>query len=302
MISRVEKILEYSLQKFFEDYIAFMTTHKQTISDYYTQDINYPKTAFDTLFDLKNRSSIILEKISSSRDSLVNFSDFEVVDNIETVIHSLEIIENYSRWLRSSLFKGRFKQNTEVDIILKQNQTLEDFSGEIGYSNQDSGAIDIALRNNLKETDFSLEGGIVFKFNYLSQSKLILSSVVDNLSGENVLGKDVYKKITFNVDDLTLLSPQDTFYQTCFILISLLKKDNPEFPNMGFDKSTLSNKNVINNMIPSFIRQLNDIVSKDDSIANFSVTNIIVEKDILRIEVTFRSWLNNEVKQLTNGN
>lgn len=302
MIIRVQNIINYNLQSFFEDYLTLMTKHRQLISSYYTNGTIYPKSSFDFLGDLRNRSYIILEKIASNRDSLSNFSDFEVVDAIESIVNSFDILDNYSRWLRSSLFNGKFRQNAEVDIILKQNQTLEDFSQEIGYINRDIGAIDIALRNNIKETDLTLEGGVIFKFSYLNGEKLILNSVVDNLSGSNLLGKDLASKLTFSSDDLMVLSPEETFYQSCGNLLSLLRKDNPEFPFDGFDKLTLSNRNVVNNMIPSFIRQLYEVVYRDDSIANFSVSDIEVKGDSLRVEVSFRSWLNNEIKQSINGN
>ena len=302
MIGRVSNIIKFDVQSFFEQFIVFATQHRQLISDYYTNGIVYPKSSFDALATLKSYSKIISEKISSNRDYLTNFSDFEVVDKIEEVNHTLEIIDNYSRWLRSSLFKGRFKDSAEINVILRQNQTLESFSEEVGYLDKDKGTIDIAVRNSIKETDTTLDGGVVFRFSYQDKNGLALSSIVDNLSGDNLLGKDISQKLTFTLDDLQTLSPYDTFLQTCSILISLLKKDNPEFPNIGFDKSTISNKNIMNNMLPSFIRQLYNTASQDDSIANFTVSNIFMAEDVLNIEVTFKSWLNNEVKQTVNGN
>lgn len=298
MITRFSNIINFNLQSYFEDYLVFMTQHKQLISKYYSQGDNYPKSSFDLFDNLKSRSKLIIEKISIKRDYLINFSDFEVVDQIENTIHCLEMIENYSRWLKSSLFKGKFKSGTEIEVVLKQGQTLEGFANEVGYLDRDSGAIDLALRNKIKETDVTLEGGLKFRFSYANNTSLVLSSIVDNLNGNNLLGKDIKRKITISNDDLQILEPYDTFYQSCEILISLLKNDNPEFPSKGFDKSMLVNKNVINSMLPSYLRQLYGIVEEDDSIANFNITNILLEKDVLKIEVTFKSWLNNEVKQL----
>lgn len=302
MITRVSNIVKINLQKFFEDYVMFITQGKQYITDYYIKNTTYPKSSFDALYSLKKESRIILDKISSNRDYLINFSDFEVVDQLETVIHCLEIIDNYSRWMRSSLFNGKFKQSAEIDVILKQHQTLESFATEAGYVDKDQGAIDIALRNNLKEIHTTLDGGVIFRFNYYDNNKLLLNSVIDNLNGDNLLGKDIKKKITFGVDDILTLEPSDTFAQSCEILISLLKGDNPEFPYVGFDKSTLINKSTINTMLPSYIRQLYSMVFQDDSISNFNVSNIYMNNDRLNIDIIFKSWLNNEVKQIVNGN
>jgi len=302
MISNFSNIIKYNLQKFFEDYIIFITQHKQLITNYYTKGEVYPKKSFDLLSELINQSKTIISKISINREYLINFSDFEITDRIEEIIHCIEIMSNYSRWLRSSLFKGKFKQKAEINVILKQNQTLESFSEEIGYLDRDQGAIDIATRNNIKETDITTDGGLVFRFNYYNSDVLKLNSIVDNLYGNNLLGKDLDRYISFTTEDLDILTPEDTFYQTCFILSSLIKGDNPEFSNIGFDKSTLNNRNTMNTMLPSFIRQLYNITSDDDSISSFKVNNIYYDKDALNIEITFRSWLNNEIKQTINGN
>lgn len=302
MISRFSNIIKVDVQSFFDDYILFMTQHKQNISDYYSRGTTYPKTSFDLLETLKMNFKIISQKISSNRETLTNFSDFEVVDKIEEINHSLEIIDNYSRWLGSSMFNGKFKQSAEIDVILKQNQTLESFAEEIGYFDKDAGAIDIAMRNNLKENDTTLEGGVIFRFSYQDKNNLNLTSIVDNLTGESLLGKDILRKITFNSGDLEVLTSTDAFNQTCLILVSLLKRDNPEFPSYGFDKTTISNKNIMNNMLPSFIRQLYNTVATDDSIANFRVSDIFTDGDKMSIEVTFKSWLSNEIKQRVDGN
>lgn len=303
MITRVSEILRVDLKTFFQDYVDFISQYRQSLTDYYLKGTSYPKTAFDTLSDLKKRTQAIYSSITSFRSQLTQFSDFEVIDKFEMIVHTLEILENYSRWLRSSLFKGQFKSGTEINFILKQNQTLESFSEEIGFQDRDSASIDLALRNKIKETDYSLEGGgLTFTFTYIDSNEFSLSSIVDNLSGENVLGKDLKKKLTLSEEDLEVLSPQETFTQTCSILLGLIKRDNPEFPYQGYDKSSISNKNTLVSMIPSFIRQFYSTVQRDDSIFSFQISKVDYQKDSLFVEITFKSWLNNEIKQVVNGN
>ena len=117
MISRFSNIIKFDLQSFFEDYLTFITQDKQLITDYYTKGVLYPKSSFDLLKKLLNNSKIINAKISSNREYLINLSDFEVVDKIEEVINCIEIIDNYSRWLRSSLFKGKFKPKSKTRLL-----------------------------------------------------------------------------------------------------------------------------------------------------------------------------------------
>lgn len=302
MIERVSNIIGISISDFFLRYINFIDSQQQLIKDYYTVESSYPKESFDLLDSLLRDCELIYNKISSNRSRLTQFSDFEVISKFEDVVHVLSIVNNLSRWLRSSMVNGRFKNKTEVSFILKQNQTLESLSEEIGYFDRDKGFVDLSMRNSIKEVDYSLDGGLTFKFNYESGSSISLSTVIDNITGERVLGKDIDSKLSFENADLAVLTYQQTFLQTCGIFAGLLKKDNPEFPNAGFDKATISNKSIINNMLPTFLRQLYSTVSSDDTIASFNITNVSIEDDKLSIEIVFRSYIDNQVKQLIRGN
>lgn len=300
----VRDIISVDVESYFNDFISFVSKYQQTITDYYTQQSSYPKEALDKLSELVKNREKIYEDITSHRDLFNEFKYFEILDSLEDSFHILDIFQNYSRWLRSSVVNGKFKESIEVNIILRQNQTLENLSSELGFEDQDQGALEVALRNNLKEGDYSLEGqNLVFKFGYQNQDSLTLNSVVDNLLGENIVGKDLQRKLELSIDDLVTLTPQQTFEQTCDIILGLRKRDNPEFPDIGFDKSLLVNRNILNSTLPSFIRQLYTIVDRDDTIASFQISKVDTSQDVLTVEVIFRSWLGNEVKQYTsNGN
>ena len=301
-MTNVENIISVDVKSYFNDFINFVGLYQQSIIDYYTLENPYPKQAFDALQRLNYTKEKIYEEISSHRDLLNEYKYFEVVDALEDSFNVLDTFQNYSRWLRSSIVNGKFKESTEVNIILRQNQTLENLSNELGFNNQDEGALQIALRNNLKETDYSNDNqNLVFKFGYQNQTSLYLNSIVDNLTGENILGKDIQKKLEFSVDDLRVLSPSETFQQACNIILNLRKRDNPEFPQLGFDKSFLVNRNVVGSTLPSFIRQLYSIVASDDSIASFQVSKVDLNTDALTVEIIFKSWIGNEIKQYTNN-
>lgn len=302
MISFANKI-GYDIKTFFEEGLELMRVHHSNIVDYFVKEGDFPKEAFSLLDKLENKSQIIYSKLRNNRNKLNNFLDFVIFDQIEDFISVFRSIQNYSRWYKSSIIKGRFKTTAEVNFVLRQNQTLENLSQEIGWQNQDEGALDLALRNKIKETDYDLQGGLVFKFAYQNEKSLKLQTVVDEMTGENLLGKDIQAKLEFKNDDLVYLTPQDTFHQTCEILTNLMKNSNPEFPNDGFDKSAISNKNLMKVRLSSFIRQIYAVVKKDDTIASFSVSDIVESGDSLRIEMQYRSYLNSEpVKKSVYGN
>lgn len=302
MISFSNKI-GYDIKTFFEESLELMQVHHSNIVSYFVEEGDFSKEAFGLLDKLENKSQIIYSKLRTNRNKLNNFLDFVIFDQIEDFISVFRSIQNYSRWYKSSIIKGRFKTTTEVNFVLRQNQTLENLSQEIGWQNQDEGALDLALRNKIKETDYDLQGGLIFKFAYQNEKSLKLQTVVDEMTGENLLGKDIQAKLEFKNDDLVYLTPQDTFHQTCEILTNLMKNSNPEFPNDGFDKSAISNKNLMKVRLPSFIRQIYAVAKKDDTIASFSVSDIVESGDSLRIEMQYRSYLNSEpVKKSVYGN
>lgn len=303
MLSDVSNILNFDLQDFFQRYIDFINSSDSELINYYMSEGDYPKESFDTLDSLLSDCTTVYEKLKYSRNRLQDYYSFLVIDQFEDCYHTLNIINNYSKWLGTSFVNGRFKNTVEVDFVLKQNQTLESLSENLGFDDREKGFLELSIRNHIKEIDYTTKGGLVFKYSYQNEGSISLNTVVDILTGENILGKDIDKKLTFKDNDLLSLSPKETFNQTCSILCGLLKNSNPEFPTQGFDKSSLSNKNVLNTTLPIFIRQLYSTVGKDDTISSFKISSIDISGDALKIEIEFKSLLTDTTtKQTVNGN
>ena len=295
--------INFDVRGFFENSLILLQDYQSRLVSYYTNDGDFPKDAFDLLDRLESEVKQIYSKVKVSRSALDKFSDFVVFDQIEDFASTFRVIENYSRWLRSSTIKGRYKRETEIDFILRQNQTLEELSDEIGWDSREKGFLDLTTRNQIKETDYDLSGGLVFKFSYQNEKNFQLVTVVDEMTGENILGKDVARQLRFEEDDLLALSPADTFFQTCEILTGLFKNSNPEFSDDGFDKSAISNRNIMRIRLSTFIRQMYATVSKDDTIASFAISDVREESDCLKIEMQYRSYLSTDpVKTFVYGN
>lgn len=295
--------LGFDVKQFFQNCFTLLQDYQPKLVTYYTKEGTFPKEAFQLLDKLEAQVPVIYNKLRVNRENFDNYSDFLVFDQIEDFVSIFKTIENYSKWYKSSTIKGRFKQTTEVNFILRQNQTLESFSSEVGWNNREKGALDLALRNQIKETDYDLSGGMVFRFAYQNDKKIELQTVVDEMTGENLLGKDIQSTLEFKNDDLVYLTPADTFLQTCEILTNLMKNSNPEFPDEGFDKSAISNKNIMRVRMSTFIRQMFATVKRDDTIASFSISDVSIDGDALSIEVQYKSYLGGEpVKKAVYGN
>lgn len=295
-------IIGIDIKSFLNDCLNFIESYNQTLIDYYESGTDFPKTAFDTLDSLSRTLQDITHKISINRNQLTLLSDFEVVDSLENFKSFFLTIENYSRWLKSSLVSGKFKNDVEIKYCLRQNQTLESLSREIGWTDDEQGFLDLSLRNAIKETDYDLNKSLIFNFSYQGSKAFVLNSVVDEMVGERILGKDIQKKLQIFDNDLLTLAPEMTFQQSCEILTRLIKNSNPEFPLQGFDKSAISNKNIISNRLPTFIRQLYSVVGSDDTIAQFQVVNTSLEGDCLKIDIEYKSHLNSTSRQTVYGN
>lgn len=302
MNKSLSDILGIDVRQFLQDSVDFVNTYNQILIDYLSDGKQYPRDAYVTLDNLISRYDQIARRIAINRHQIEGLWNFQVVDQIENMRSIFRVFDNYSRWMRSSIVKGRFVDSAELIYVTKQNQTIESFSRSAGYQDGETGFLDLTLRNKISERSYDLNGGLTFKFSYQNDNAMVLESVVDNMTGDNLLGKDIAQKLQFVDDDLLTLSPEDTFLQTCGILISLTKNSNPEFPTEGFNKETLTNRNVLNNMLPTFIRQMYSIVANDDTVAAFSITNTSLEGDALRVDMEFQSHLSYEVKQSVYGN
>lgn len=302
-ISMVLKSFIERARQFFEDFGKFMQKEHSSIVDYYTQGTEFPKNGFDCLDLLIASSEEIKQKIRDLRNSFNSLYFFEVVDRFEICCGMLDFISNYSKWYQSTSIKGRYQSTSQVISVLKQNETLESLSTRVGYSDKEEGFLDIALRNHIKEEDYNLEGGLVMKTSAsINNGSLVLNTVVDELVGESVLGRDLQQKLSFSEDDLTCLPPQETFEQTIRLICKLFKGNNPEFPSSGLDKSFLSNKNGLCIMLPTVMRQLNEIVSTEDTIRNFTIKSIDNSGDMMKIDLEFESVLSNQISQTIDGN
>jgi len=161
----------------------------------------------------------------------------------------------------------------EFDFTLKQNQTIENLIQDIGSSNRDQDWINLALRNDLKEEDYTPEGGVVLKATFQNNAKIEILSVLDNIQGTNVYGKDIYRRFIFEDNDLLSLSPENTIHQAFDINIELRRGDNPEFANDGLQSSLIVGSNLNSILYPSEISTIivpdKSLIINDLNLGNF---------------------------------
>lgn len=294
IVEEFESITQYPLSKFLLDLNSFLEKDQSNIVSYYSGNISVlNNTSFNNLKNLIEETQTLFSIFSLNKNTFSNYKWWLFLDQIEKIENMLMMIDNSSKWLRSTISKGNFNPNPEVDIPFNQGQTLESIERDVlGSSDWTNTWSSLAIKNDLVEEDYTSDAGFLIKanFNY-SQNSFKVNSIVDNPIGEKVLGIDIDKKMQYVDDDLLVLSPKDTFFQNITILINLRRGDNPEFFNQGINPKLVVGSNVNSLTYPSLFRQITSLFKADDTIKAFEIVSINRVQDSVSIDFDVESRL-----------
>ncbi len=283
MIDDFSESIEYDVRAFLTKFSLFVSNNLPSITLYFKGKTRVADAnSFAALKTLNKEIVKLFEQINSNKSSLTNYKNWVIIETLEEVKAKIETINNLSRWLRSSITEVSYSEPT-VEITLKQSQTLEMLVQSLGSNDALNSWKDIAIDNSLREEDYTNDGGNLLKVKLQTADILFLNTVIDNIQGENVYGKDLKRKLTFENNDLVVLSPFESFVQTCEILSQLKKKDNPDAPNDGLNEKFIIGSNIALLGFPTIIRQMTAVFAQDDIITSFSVTSIKREEDAVYI-------------------
>lgn len=290
------KVTKYNISDFFSKFKDFTDNYYSNYIGYYRGISKLDPIATTKLNELINDSSIIEELFFINKDSLSNDLDFwDLYESFNDCVVKIQTIKNTPKWTRSS-YIGSFDKDIQVDYILKQNQSLEDLSSQLGFNDPENDWVNLAIKNDLKEVDYSAEGGNLLKVSFSVNNNINTTSVVDVMIGDALVGKDLLSKLTFLNDDLHYLTPKETIQQASEILLSIQTGSVPEFPRDGI-YSNLIGTNIKAFQYPSIFRQIIAIFKKDDTFKEVQILNIQYEQDNVVISLKIVSKLNDIITQ-----
>lgn len=248
------------------------------------------------MYSLVIESEKIENLISLSSNSLSQTTEFwDLVDNLSIIKTKLETIGNLSKWMRSSYVYG-YEFQSKYKYILKQNQTLEQLSSELGSDNSNEDWVKTAIDNGLTELDYDSSGGVVLDVSNTDNRLLNVTSVVDVMVGDNILGKDLPIKIEITEDDIASLGTEDTMMQSADICLSATKGSVPEKPSLGIPKQLIGSPvNALR--MSSLIREVNNNFRTDDSFKSIEMTDSKIDQDAAFYDFKIVSRLNNEINK-----
>lgn len=287
-IDRMTYYLRYNVEIFIQLYSFFIQNNLQAIVNFFEDSINNPdRQSFDFLESLITESKKIKTLIRLNKNSFHQVDDWELLDFLEDIDTKLQTINNTDRWTRSSKTQNSWQGNVvQTKYVLRDDETLEQVSEEVyGANSSQDDWMRIAVENNLSESDYSTKSGnqISITKRTLSTPNLFVNSIIDNLVNQKLYGLDFNRKIGFANNDLAILNYNDTVVQSVQIMIELRKGDNPEFRSIGVDPRLAVGASFGSLKFSSIIRQLSETFATDDSLRNFSVTNVSYQNGALII-------------------
>lgn len=306
MKETVEKFYDltgYDLQTYLLDFADFIEQDRQSIIDFYSGNLDIlPSSSIEEMERLLKENNNIEEIFISNKDSFNTTDYVDLIDLIGDIGLKLRTIQNTAKWVRSSITDNRYNSDIEVDITLNQNQTLEQLAKKIGYLNEDDDWVELALRNDLIEEDYTSQGTLKLKASLKNNLKIQIQSVVNVIQGQSIYGRDLQKKLVFENNDLKALNNVDTINQAFTIAVNLKRGDNPEFPNSGLQSDLIVGQNINSILYPSIFRQLFENISSDDTFKSITILNIKQiqnnDRDSIQLEIQATSRIDEVITDL----
>jgi len=288
ILDQFKSITSLDIELFLNNVSDFISDNYQSIVNYYTKDTAIDGNIFIDLDNLIDISILINSAFSNFRDQLSLTTEFwKLIDIFDEARVKLLTIQNSERWLRATK-DTLFNDSVSPSYVLRQQQTIENVSKDLGDTIPQDDWVDLAIKNDLEERDYDTEGGNLLHVSYSNNARIQINTVVASLQGKGVYGLDIDK--TFVIDtiteDLKVLTNDETIKQSFLTLISTMKGSIPEFTDDGVDK-TIIGTNLNSIQFPIIFRQISTLFQKDDRFKNFSI--ISIDQQVSSVEIVLQA-------------
>jgi hypothetical protein len=284
-IKILSNFIRFDIKRYLDTYISFIENDYPKLEDFYLGKVENKDQ------NSQNHLNFLIQK-SNELDNLLqlNLNNFTrgdyvfLMESIDEVYYNLKKINHISKFLKSSLIEKVKSSTITVDRIVKNYETPEYVIEKERIDWQDNW-VDVYIKNRKLETEYEYNEGYFINLNKSIFTNFTLDSVIDNLQGENLFGKDIDKIFDFIDNDFITLNGIDTFKQAVAILANLEKRDIPQFPEFGLDRELTKGMYEIN--LPLIIREKQKDFSIDDTILGFAINDI--SKINGKLEVKFEA-------------
>lgn len=292
-----KNITRFDIENYFNKFSTFVLSDYQKVVNYYQSGAVISSDVLVTLSDLLNSMNQLIDLFDLYADRLSTGTSeiWELLDFFETTKVTLLTIKNTERWSRST--KNVLQSNVvDQDFVLRQGQNFELLANEIGYTDSINDWKDIAINNDVREEDYTFEGGNKLKISFVNNLNYTVDTVIDSISGEKLYGLDIDKNFIFENNDLAILGYKSTIVQQTGILIGLVKGSVPEFPQDGISKDLIGTS-ISAIQYPILLRQQSAVFEKDDRYKSIAVNKLQTSVDNLIIDLQITTKLDEVLGQ-----
>jgi hypothetical protein len=294
-VDQFKKISGFDLESFLLRFSDFRSIDYPKIVSFYSGQSSIDSKSFEKLDGLNKDVKKIGDIYENQSRYFATEYDWDLLDNISSIKTFLATAANAARWARSSVTNDRRSSAISVQRPLKDNEMIEDVElNDLGSGDHQNTWVNTAVRNDVTEEEAI--GGKVLNVNLTGAiNSFSLESSVDTLTGKNIYGKDIHRRISFVNDDINHLDPDATVKQTVEILLGLTKGQNFFSPFDGITKPEASGIDRASISFPSIFRQLANTLATDDSLKDFSITNIRNEPDAVFYDMVVKTRLGDSI-------
>lgn len=285
-------ITGYDIKSYFEDFVLLCNTYYPNIVGYYMGQNIDVRDSFGRLDALLKQSEAIEPLFYLKASGFSTLDLWELLDVFTDCQTKLWTINNSSRWLRSAIL-GRYGNNVVLERVLKTRETFEDVASELGLDDPQDSWFNIAKNNYVEEEDYTAnDGGGMFKINIRQSGNFDIPNIVDNLSTEKILGKDISVDFGFVNNDLLTVEFNDAIRQAFNTILSSLKGSIPEFPEYGFPNDMIgSSMNAI--QYPTIFKHLLNMFQRDARWIEVNLIDLYAKDDNIFVKLSARTVTNN---------
>lgn len=286
-------ITGYDIKSFFQSFIDFNNSYYPAIVSFY-QGGEMNVVAFQTLDKLLSTVDIIEPLFSLHSNTLDDISMWDILDDFTEIQTKLLTIKNSDRWLRSSSI-GR-TDSIQIDRKLKTGEDFENVSLEKGDEDPENDWLDIVTPQYIEEEDYTELDGTKknFSINMRNVGSNEVSTVVDRLVGDKILGKDISPKFVFDLEgDLQTVVGHDAMVQALQIISSSLTGSIPEFPDYGISNDFIGTTvNAI--QYPSIFKSIMNMFQRDSRWESAELLKVEIKDDFVFLSVKAKAVTNQE--------
>ena len=297
---KFQNITRYNITEYFERVVTFIETLFPKLQNYYKGG-ELDAAAFSSLDNLLVESQKVSAIFEMNGDYLQTVDMWDLLDLFSDSLEKLNTANNLARWMKSSRSRG-YTDVLVIEQLLKSGESFETFEFNNESLEPQNSWVDTTVNNLITEEDYTPEGGVKFNSTFQDAGATSIQSVVDVLSGDNILGKDLSKDFTFTYTtnngrvylDLTNVTGMKAIEQAYGILVGLVAGDIPEDPSFGLPND-LVGSDVIAIQYPIIFRALIDMFSTDNRWKNLTILGVETQEDAAFIRIQVSTILGDQI-------